>query len=111
MGTLLHNFQNEKHVPATCVTLSSQILTVAVGYHDGKVRQFDVSTGKNFAIKLHLHICSTVHEYEDGVKSSLVDIISIVDDSFDHWHPSIAIQMEEVCGLKGGLVWFGSMAY
>lgn len=55
LGTLLQSLQEENSVPATCVCLSPQISTVAVGYHDGKVRQFDVSTGVEIS-KMSIHL-------------------------------------------------------
>lgn len=54
LGTLIHRLQNENNTPATCITFSPQMLTFAVGYHDGNIRQFDLSTGFEIsAYKLH----------------------------------------------------------
>ena len=48
LGKPVTKFGNEELGPAMSVAISHQRATLAVGYHSGEVRTYDVLTGKSF---------------------------------------------------------------
>ena len=59
LGKPVTKFGNEELGPAMSVAISHQRATLAVGYHSGEVRTYDILTGKCFCIAKASHIFLT----------------------------------------------------